>query len=169
MNATNINKVYRKILFLIIVFSYNFAFAQPVLPQRSITLNPTQPLSFGSFCDSGNGGTISVDWQGIRTTTGDIIALPSSEGMPAIFDIKLCQGRNIIITYPVTSTLINSTGNALTLDIGPTEKGVSGAVFSTEENCNFITILRVGATLHIPPNTILGDYTGSFTVSFDQQ
>tara|TARA_B110000046_G_scaffold185956_2_gene230759 strand:- start:30 stop:542 length:513 start_codon:yes stop_codon:yes gene_type:complete len=170
MNLASISKVYRKTLFLMIVSFYNFAYTQPVLPQRTITLNPSQALSFGTFCDnSGVGGTISIDWQGIRTTTGGIVALPSSPGLPAIFDVKLCQGRNIKITYPQTSTLTNSAGQSLILDIGPTEKGGNGAIFSTEKNCNFITILRVGATLHIPPNTIIGKYKGSFTVSFDQQ
>lgn len=163
------NLYIKKILFLIIVFFYNFIYTQPALPQRSITLDATQALSFGKFYNKGSGGTISVSWQGIRSTTGDIVAMPSSQGLPAIYAVKLCQGRNIRITYPTTSTLINSDGNSLILDIGPTERGVSGAVFASEQNCNFITILRVGATLHIPPNTPIGDYTGGFAISFDQQ
>jgi hypothetical protein len=159
----------KKILFLTVVLFYNAIYAQPVLPQRKITLEATQELSFGRFHTRANGGTISVSWQGIISTTGDVFAMPRSEGMPAIYAVKLCQGRNIKITYPQTSELTNSNGDKLRLDIGPTEKGASGAVFASEQNCNFITILRVGATLHIPPNTTIGDYTGGFSVSFDQQ
>lgn len=159
----------KKIIFLIIVFFYNFLYTQPVLPQRTITLDATQALSFGTFYNKANGGTISVSWQGVLSTTGDIIVMPGSQGLPAIYAVKLCQGRNIKITYPKTSKLTNSDGHSLTLDIGPTEKGASGAVFASEQNCNFITILRVGATLHIPQNTHKGFYTGGFAVSFDQQ
>jgi len=147
----------------------NSIYAQPALPQRKITLDATQALSFGRFHTRGNGGTISVSWQGIISTTGDVFAMPRSEGMPAIYAVKLCQGRNIRITYPQTSELINSDGYTLKLDVGPTEKGASGAVFASEKNCNFITTLRVGATLHIPPNAPQGDYTGGFSVSFNQQ
>lgn len=144
-------------------------FSQPALPQRSITLNPTQNLFFGKFYDKGNGGSISVDWQGNRTTTGDTVAVPSSYGAPALFDIKLCQGRNVTITYVPTVILTGSNGGSFTLDVGPTEKGENGAVFATENNCNFITILRVGGTLHIPAGSPPGDLSGSFEISFDQQ
>jgi hypothetical protein len=65
--------------------------------------------------------------------------------------------------------LYGSGGGSITLDVGPTEKGGNGAIFATEKNCNFITVLRVGGTLHIPVNTTTGDYTGNFEVSFEQQ
>jgi hypothetical protein len=55
------------------------------------------------------------------------------------------------------------------LDVGPTEKGLNGAVFAVNNNCNFITKLRVGGTLHIPENSTAGSFTGSFEISFNQQ
>lgn len=171
MKSINNNKVCKKLLFLIIFSSSIYVYCQPVLPQRSITVNATQGLSFGVFYNRGGGGTISVDWQGIRSTTGDIIPLPNHHGMPmpAIYEVKLCQGRMISITYPETSTLTNSDQHSLTLDVGPTERGGNGAIFATENDCNFITILRVGGTLRIPPNTPIGKYTGSFEIQFNQQ
>tara|TARA_B110000091_G_scaffold206718_1_gene243949 strand:+ start:1650 stop:2126 length:477 start_codon:yes stop_codon:yes gene_type:complete len=157
-------------LFLILLFYVEVSSAQPGLPQRVVTVSPSQNLYFGLFLDmNGSGGTISIDWQGNRTTTGSIVALPSYPGWPALFEIKLCQGRNVIITYDLTTTLTETNGEALTLDIGPTEKGENGAVFATDNNCNFITVLRVGGTLHIPPNSTAAEYNGNFEISFEQQ
>lgn len=169
-------KTHFKLVFLIILFSAGFICGQPILPQRTITVSATQNLSFGLFFDaSGNGGTITVDWQGIRTNTGGIYPIPSSAVSPAIFEIKLCQGRTVNIMYPESTTLTDSNGFSLRLDIGPTEKGASGAIFATENNCNFITLLRVGGTLHIPPNAPFNSarpfdsFTGSFPIYFEQQ
>lgn len=169
MKVKNLHNSNKKILFIVLFFYSGFYFAQPLLPERTLTVGVTQGLYFGKFYDLGTGGTVSVDWQGIRNTTGGIIATPSSVVRPAIFEIKLCQGRNVTITYAPTTTLTGSNGGVFQLDLGPTEKGGSGAIFPIENNCNFITILRVGGTLHIPGNSPPGFYTGSFEISFDQQ
>lgn len=165
------NRFHMKLLFSIaILFLFiEVSFAQPELPDRNLTIAATQGLYFGKFYDLGAGGTISIDWRGIRTTTGGIIAVTSSIARPALFEIKLCQGRNVTITFAPTTILTGSNGGELTLDIGPTEKGVNGALFAIENNCNFVTMLRVGGTLHIPGNSPPGFFSGSFEISFDQQ
>jgi hypothetical protein len=169
MDTLSSDTIYIKLVFIFFLFS-GISSAQPTVPQRVITVNPTQDLDFGLFFDnSGAGGSITVDWQGNRTTTGDIVGLPSYPGNPALFEVKLCQGRNVTITYVPTVILTASNGGTLSLDVGPTEKGENGAIFAVENNCNFITILRVGGTLHIPPNTTRGVFTGTFEMSFDQQ
>lgn len=149
----------------------NFLYAQPALPQRSITVNSTQALQFGTFAlTGGSGGTVSVGWDGNRTRTGDIALLAMAPmAQPAIFEIKLCQGRNVSIQYPPTTTLTGDAGGTITLNIGPTEKGSNGAFFPTNNNCNFITTLRVGGTLQIPVAAIPGYYTGNFTITFNQE
>lgn len=159
-------------LITILFFSgFNLLYAQPALPQRSITVNSTQSLSFGTFAvTGGTGGTVSVGWDGNRTRTGDIALLAMAPmAQPSIFEIKLCQGRNVSIQYPPTTTLTGDGGGTITLNIGPTEQGTNGAIFSTNNNCNFITTLRVGGTLQIPVAAIPGYYTGSFTITFNQE
>ena len=159
-----------KPLFLALVLCFaGIISAQPDLPQRSITITPTQSINFGTFCVTGSGGTITVDWQGNRSSTGGIIILASSTAQPAIFEIKLCQGRNVIITFDATTSLTGSNGGSLTLDIGPTEKGINGASFPTISDCNFITPLRVGGTLHVPGTAVPGIYTGVFDITFNQE
>ena len=161
---------YIKLLFLVVFLYTTQTSGQPVLPQRAITVYASQSLDFGLFYDiDGSGGSISIDSQGNRTVTGSINTLPSYPGTPALFEIKLCQGRAITISYPPTTILTSTDDNKILLEIGPTQKGGHGAIFATENNCNFITILRVGGTLIIPPNTNTGVFTGEFEISFDQQ
>jgi hypothetical protein len=149
-------------------------FSQPSLPPRSFTVYATQALNFGSFCLnglSGSGGTVQVDWQGNRSSTGQIILLNTNTWNPAIFEIQLCAGRNIIITYSPTATLTGSNGGSLTLNIGPTEKGGYGCSFPVNNDCNFVTPIRVGGSLTVGNNSVnpAGNYSGNFSITFNQQ
>jgi hypothetical protein len=171
MNALKENKCFYKLWLstTVLFFCFNFSFAQPGLPPRTVTVTATQAIDFGRFCVTGSGGTITLGWDGSITSTGGIALIVTPPAQPAIFEVKLCQGRNVIITYAPTATLSGSNGGLLTLDIGPTEKGISGSSFPTNGDCNFITPLRVGGTLHIPGTTLPGIYTGSFDITFTQQ
>jgi len=132
-------------------------------------------LNFGSFClvnNGSSGGSVTVDWQGNRTATGQVMLLNSGASpQAAIFEINLCQGRLVTINYPATTSLTGSNGGSVKLNIGPTEKGVSGSVFQVNTDCSFITQLRVGGTLTISNNTANpgGDYSGNFSITFTQQ
>ncbi len=172
MRELNTKNIFLNLLFLTMALflCVNSSFAQPELPQRSITVTPTQPIQFGTLSASGAGGTVTVGWDGSRTSTGEIYLLATAPtAQPAIFEIKLCQGRNVIITFAATTILTGSGGGTLTLNIGPTEKGVNGVSFLTNNDCNFITPLRVGGTLIVPGTVIPGVYTGSFDITFNQE
>ncbi len=145
--------------------------AQPALPQRTLTVTATQGLNFGIFCKTGNsGGTVTVGYDGSRSSTGDIVLLALTPlPQPAIFEVKLCQGRNVIITFSASTSLTSSNGGSLTLDIGPTEQGGNNASFAVGNDCNFITPLRVGGTLHIPGGASPGYYSGGFDITFNQE
>lgn len=166
------NRLVLNRLFLVttLLFCVNFSYAQPDLPQRTLTVTATQAIQFGTLCVGGVGGTVIVGWNGSRSSTGDVILLSMAPiAQPAIFEVKLCQGRNVIISFSPTTTLTNGTGGSLTLHIGPTEQGISGIKFSTNSDCNFITPLRVGGTLDIPGSVQIGVYTGSFDITFNQE
>jgi len=172
MKGVFLNRHLARVLFLATVLSayVNFSSAQPVLPQRTISVTPTQNIHFGTVCVTGSGGTVTVGYDGSRSSTGNVTLLAvSPSAQPAIFEIKLCQGRNVIITFDATTILTGSEGGELTMDIGPTEKGINGASFATNADCNFITPLRVGGTLNIPGPAIPGFYTGSFAITFNQE
>jgi len=171
MKSCKTNKYLVTSLFsaIVLFFCVSFSLAQPGLPPRSITVRATQSLDFGRVCVSGSGGTVTVGWDGSRTTTGGAVFLAAPNAQPAIFEIKLCQGRNVIITFSPTTSLTGSNGGSLTLDIGPTEYGGNNVRFPTKGDCNFITPMRVGGTLHIPGTAIPGTYTGSFEITFNQE
>jgi hypothetical protein len=167
------NKQLLTILYLTISFftCVKFTLAQPALPPRSLTVTATQSIHFGTLCLTGSaGGTVTVGWNGSRTSTGSvaILSMPPN-AQPAIFEIKLCHGRNVIITFSATTTLISNNGESLILDIGPTEQGGNSAIFATNNDCNFVTPLRVGGTLHIPGTALPGTYTGGFDITFNQE
>ena len=155
-------------LTLIFFFCLNFSYAQPGLPQRTITVQPTQSIDFGTFYIT-SAGTITVNWDGTVSTTGGVFLLSSSTVHPAIFDIKLCQGREVTISYndPITN-LTNGASN-LTLNIGDNEKGPDGCSFLVNNNCNFITTIRVGGTLTVPGGSTTGTYSGNFSINFTQK
>lgn len=163
-----LNKYFLKLVFLTLIFFFclNTSYAQPSLPQRTITVQPSQPIDFGTFYVT-SAGTISVNWNGTVSTTGGVVVVSSATARPAIFDVKLCQGRNVTITYAPTTTISNGTPS-LTLNIGPSEKGISGSTFPVESNCTFVTTLRVGGTLDVPGGAATGTYNGSFSVNFTQ-
>lgn len=156
---------------MIFVVCVSFSFAQPALPQRTLIVTPTQSIQFGAFCLTGGaGGTVTVGWDGHRTTTGNIVLLAAAPtAQPAIFEIKLSQGRNVNISFEASTSLSGSAGGLITLEIGPTEKGPNGCSFSTNNDFNFITPLRVGGTLHISGSAPPGTYTGSFNITFNQE
>jgi hypothetical protein len=111
-----------------------------------------------------------MGYDGSRSSTGNVTLLPTAPtATPAIFEIKLCQGRSVIISFDAFTMLAGDNGGSLKLDIGPTEKGINGAHFSTNNDCNFVTPLRVGGTLHIPDLALPGLYTGSFAITFNQE
>ena len=160
------------LLYTIVMLLYaSISYAQPALPPRSLTVTATQSIHFGTFCLTGNaGGSVTVGWDGIRTSTGGVTLLAMApNAQPAIFEVKLCQGRNVIITFSSTTTLTCSNGGAILLEIGPTDQGSNNATFTVGSDCNFITPLRVGGTLHIPPTTPAGTYSGGFNITFNQE
>ncbi|UQD57332.1 DUF4402 domain-containing protein [Flavobacterium sp. K5-23] len=154
----------------ILILCCDFSYAQPSLPQRSITVMATQQLHFGTFAVGAGGGSVIVGWDGTRTNTGNITLLSLAPTyQPAIFELKLCAGRSVNISFDPTVNLSGSDGGNLTLHVGPTEKGPNGTTFIINTDCNFVTPLRVGGTLDVPGGSIPGVYTGSFFITFNQE
>ena len=171
----NIKRNKQKILKLLFFAAATFLFinnglAQPEFPQRVITVLPTQPIDFGTFYVTG-AGTITVSYDGSVSTTGGVISVDQTTITPAIFEIKLCQGRTVTITYDYSVQLSGSGGGQLELIIGPSEYGVNGVEvpFPVENNCDYITEMRVGGTLDVPASPLPGVYTGSFPINFTQK
>jgi hypothetical protein len=163
--------------FWVIYFFIVSVYAQPSLPSRAFSVQATQSLNFGTFALTGGGdGILSIGTDGYRNAVQNVFLSELSPiAQPAIFEIRLCQGRNVIINFDATTPLTRIGGGQMNLNIGPAKReGITtdlknGDTFSIQNNCNFITILRVGGTLNIPSNSLPGQYTGSFEITFNQE
>ncbi len=173
MKIQNFNDRIKKLL-LLPVFGYLLvlhAFAQPTEKEESLTVTAVQFIHFGTFYLMGfSGGTITVGFDGTRTSTGGVILLANAPiAQPAIFEIKSCKGKNIILSFNPKTTLTSSNGGKLTLDIGPTNRGINGSGFAIKSDCKFIFPLRIGGTLHIPGTAPPGVYRGNFDFTCKQE
>lgn len=168
----------RFLIFTFILFCNTIlpVFAQlgPDLPQRTAVVSATQALNFGdlTLLSGSSGGTVSVDHNGSRTTTGSVIMLNIGNPVqPAIFEVKICPGRMINVTFPTTTILNGSNGGSMILNLGPTNIGGSGSTFISNKGCDDIHLIRVGGTLNVGSivTNPAGLYTGTFSLTFVQQ
>lgn len=159
------------LLLILSLFCFSFSFAQPALPLRTLTITVTQPIHFGSFCvTGGSGGTVTLGHDGNRSSTGEIILLDVPPfAQSAIFEIKLCLSRTVMFMFDPPVIQLTGTGGSLSLQLGPTDKGVSGSSFLINGDCNFVTTLRVGGTLTTIGSPLPGSYSGNFGINFIQQ
>ena len=140
----------------------------PPIPVQ-VQVNTAQFLNFGSFAPGVSGGTVSVDYNGIRTTTGDITLFnfgpsPSS----ALFDLTANPGTIINIMTPSNVLLTGSNGGQISLSL---DSYSTGQVFVTGISPPATTPVFVGGTLVIgnisanPP----GNYQGVINLTFIQE
>jgi len=146
----------------------------PDLPQRTATVNATQTLNFGdmTILSGSSGGTVTVDQNGSRSHTGSVILLNMGNlAQPAIFEVKICPGRMINVTFPTTTVLTGSNGGSMLLNLGPTSIGGSGSTFISNKGCDDIHLIRVGGTLNVGSigSNPAGLYSGTFSLTFVQQ
>ena len=166
------NRIKKSYLLLVVTCLFALhAFTQHSEKEQSVMVTAVQFIHFGTFYLMGfSGGTITVGFDGTRTSTGGVILLANAPiAQPAIFEIKSCKGHKIIISFNPKTTLTSSNGGKLILDIGPTNRGINGSGFSIKNDCNFIIPLRVGGTLHIPGTAPPGVYRGNFDFTCKQE
>ena len=90
-----IKKSIRIFKYILIIF-YSFSgYAQPGLPQRSVTLYAAQALDFGKFYDEGSGGSITVGLAQCRS-------IPLDSALFRLFPFHSAQCRvTSILELPV--------------------------------------------------------------------
>lgn len=168
-------KSYGFILLILMLSNHAIAQNAPGFPDRSLAAEATQELSFGdiTLISGSAGGTVTVDINGNRNVTGSLVALNSSQRpvSPAIYEIKLCPGRLVTIHYPATVILNGSNGGTLTLTLGVTNLGASGASFVSNAGCDNVIKVYQGGSIAIGALAAnpTGEYEGTFEISFDHQ
>lgn len=140
----------------------------PPIPIK-VEVNTSQFLNFGSFTTGLNGGTVTVDYDGNRTQTGDIFLLNLGESpSPALFDVTANPGTIIQVLTPENIELTGTNGGTVFLTINSLS---TGNTFITTTQPPAVNPVFVGGTLRIdnqasaPP----GRYNGTFTLTFIHQ
>jgi hypothetical protein len=132
----------------------------------TVTVSTAQHLSFGTFIQAGNYGTVTVTYQQMRTATGSII-IPniSSNVTAALFEVYALPGTLITIVNGPPSQLSGSNGGNITLSIEDSSLGSSFIATSDRTDVFIGGTLKVNSLLTNPA----GSYTGTFQVTFIQQ
>lgn len=167
---------YRWKLLLIVVIAIVSGFFSVVNAQEDpprpivVTVNGSQHLSFGAFSHGAFGGTVTVNPDGTRGSSGDILLLNLGYVYtPALFDIQANPGTVISIVNGPDVTLTGSNGGTLLLHVGVS---LPASPFSTTVPWPTVTQVRIGGTLTVSGNPLTnpaGNYTGSYSVTFIQE
>lgn len=153
-------------LILCITIFYTPANGQEKPPKPiAVTVSTLQHLNFGTIIPDGtSGGSVTVDYNGFRSSLGSIILPPiGTFCSPALFEVTALRGTLITISSP-PSTLSGSHGGTMTLTLGTPSTGSPFVVRGTT------TDVYIGGTLSVGPLSAnhAGLYSGTFTVTFNQ-
>lgn len=163
----NIRRNSMAVTALLVLFAISGAVMAQEPPPRPvmITYNNSQPLAFGAFAPGVAGGTVTVDADGTRNSSGDIVLLSLGFAFtPAMFYVRANPGTVLSILVGPPVTLTGSGGGTLTLQTGGS---LPASPFVTTLPWPQQTTLLVGGTLTIgnlvanPP----GNYTGNFNIT----
>lgn len=125
-----------------------------------IAIQNTQPLAFGSFV-AGLGGTVAVDTNDMRSSSGDVMLIPSSSGQAAKFTVTGDPNATYTIELPAND-FVKLTGpgaDMLINDFTSTPSGAGGQLSAGGSQT-----LSVGAALQVGSGQTAGQYSGSFMV-----
>jgi hypothetical protein len=127
-----------------------------------LRLSTLQGLAFGAF-SSNTGGTVSMSPNGARANTGGVYLLSSDVGSAAQF---LATGNNNLV-YSITlpNVAVLSSGGA-TMQINNFVSLPAGGR-DTGKLTGGVQVIKVGATLQVAAGQANGTYSGTFSVSIN--
>lgn len=138
---------------------------------RPLSFFKVNDLDFGDIIASNAAGTVTLEPDGSRTTTGGV-TLAGGGGEPARFAGLGTYNRQVNISLGANQIFITGPGAPMrvrTFEIGSTPTAILSTtptrfrIASTLGNYNF----PVGATLEVGANQAPGDYSGSFTITLN--
>jgi hypothetical protein len=139
------------------------------MPPRPVSVYLEQNLRFGALSVGISGGTVTVTHYGTRSATGDIVLVNFGFSCTqAIFEIEGERGAIIHILPVSDALLIGNNGGTMTAQINDFQPGdpvILTEQFPGRTQVNLGGVLIVGNLLANP----LGDYTGTFQVTFAQE
>jgi hypothetical protein len=139
------------------------------MPPKPVSLFFNQNLSFGAFSPGASGGTVTVNSNGVRFSTGTVILV--SQGylyFPSIFELEGNPGTIVHLLLGPDATLVGSGGGTMNLHLGDVTPGDPIIVNVAPPGRIQIRIggtLTVGGQAANPP----GFYNGYFNIMIIQE
>jgi len=159
-------------IFLCLLLANGSVLAQENPPKPiTVTVTTLRHLNFGTIVQNASGGTVTVDYTGVRTASDPLLIPSISSSSPPTsvqFEVTALPGTLITILNGPQITLGGSNTGSMTMNLGNSNFGVSGSSFVAQSSLTYVTIggtLSVGTSGANPP----GIYSGFFTVTFIQQ
>lgn len=128
-----------------------------------IAIQNTEPLAFGSFV-AGNGGTVKIDVNNARTSSGGVTLIPWNAGQAAKFTITGTSNTTYFVELP-PNNFVKLTGPGGEMIVGEFTSTPSGA--GGQLGAGGSQTLTVGAVLQVNNGQVAGEYSGSFSVTVD--
>lgn len=131
--------------------------------KANISVSLTRGLIFGGFFTGSTGGSVTVTSSGTRTATGSVVLIPTRPGSQAIFAVTLDRKATVSWTVSSIVNLSNGKGNTLQLTVNDFYPVSPAYLQFGSSNVNVGGTITVGSPAAAPP----GDYTGSFSITFN--
>lgn len=135
----------------------------------ALSVSTVQNMKFGAFYIRSGSGTVSVQNNGSRNFTGDLVLL--NLGMlfsQAIFDVEAPEGTIISIWNGPDATLSGSNGGSITLHLNDSNPA---SPFTSAIAPPGRTSVNIGGTITVGSGgpTVAGNYSGSFYITFNNE
>lgn len=156
---------------ILVFFCGSFSGYTQELPPRPVEVetNSSQFLNFGAFTTGNGRGTVSVDYSGTRSYSGDVYLLNMGEpASPALFDVTANPGTILNVLVQEGIILQGENGGRLRLEL---DSFSPGKMFISRTQPPHVNSLYMGGTLYLenisanPP----GRYSGTFTITLIHQ
>lgn len=104
-------------------------------------------ISFGDIAPSATPGTVSVDANGSRSTTGGTTITSSTAGLPAQFEVSGDPNSTYGITLPTSVTITSAAGDTMTvINFNSTTAANNGQLDAGgKQNLSVVATLNVGS------------------------
>ncbi|HPC97575.1 MAG TPA: DUF4402 domain-containing protein [Bacteroidales bacterium] len=139
-------------------------------PPRPITVTVTsQQLSFGAFTMGSSGGSVTINPDGTRASTGDVILLSLGYTYSAaLIEITGNAGTVVSVLNGPDVTLPGSGGGSMVLTLGASSPA---SPFVIPSDPPVPLLLYIGGSLGVgpPASNPPGNYSGTFNITFIQE
>ncbi len=119
-------------------------------------------IAFGDIGPSTTPGTVSVDANGSRTTTGGTTITSSTAGLPAQFEVSGDPNSTYGITLPASVTITSAAGDTMTVNNFNSTVAANGQLDAGGKQN-----LSVVATLNVGSFQAFGAYSGAMSATVE--